>query len=207
MPQRTMLRERIVTTAAASDRRPRVEAAERILRAAVRCIVASGASALTMHDVAEEAGVSKGLIHYHFHDKETLLARVVEWMTRNLVARERAALAESTPRHAIDDLWAWLSAELERGHVRVLMELTQWRGALVNRAIHVSNLERRDASAASIEQLFSLLTLRPRVPAGLLADVVVPFIDGLAVATGIDSEFNARASFDVFWLSLLNLTE
>ena len=207
MPQRTVLGDKIVTTAAASDRRPRVEAAERILRAAVRCIVASGASALTMHEVAEEAGVSKGLIHYHFHDKETLLARVVEWMTRSLVTRERAALAESTPRHAIDDLWAWLSAELERGHVRVLMELTQWRGALVNRAIHVSNLERRDASAASIEQLFSLLTLRPRVPAGLLADVVVPFIDGLAVATGIDSDFNARASFDVFWLSLLNLTE
>jgi AcrR family transcriptional regulator len=196
-----------MTTAAASDRRPRVEAAERILRAAVRCIVSSGASALTMHEVAEEAGVSKGLIHYHVHDKETLLARVVEWMTRNLVARERSALAESTPRHAIDDLWAWLSAELERGHVRVLMELTQWRGTLVKRAIHVSNLERRDAATASIEQLFSLLTLRPRVPAGLLADVVVPFIDGLAVATGIDSDFNARASFDVFWLSLLNLTE
>jgi hypothetical protein len=132
---------------------------------------------------------------------------VVEWRTRNLGARPPAALAESTPRHAIDDLWAWLSAELERGHVRVLMELTQWRGTLVKRAIHVSNLERRDASAASIEQLFSLLTLRPRVPAGLLADVVVPFIDGLAVATGIDSDFNARASFDVFWLSLLNLTE
>src|SRR6476661_7614582 len=106
--------------------RPRADAAERILRAAIRCIVTSGAAALTMHEVAEEAGVSKGLIHYHFHDKETLLARVVEWMTRNLVARERAALAESTPRHAIDDLWAWLSAELERGHVRVLMELTQW---------------------------------------------------------------------------------
>jgi AcrR family transcriptional regulator len=199
--------EKSVTTVATSDRRPRVEAAERILRAAVRCIVASGASALTMHEVAEEAGVSKGLIHYHFHDKETLLARVVEWMTRSLVARERAALAQSTPRHAIDDLWAWLSAELERGHVRVLMELAQWRGALVRRAIQVSNLERRDAASASIEQLFALLTLRPRVPAGLLADVVVPFVDGLAVATGIDSDFNARASFDVFWLSLLNLTE
>jgi AcrR family transcriptional regulator len=184
-----------------------MEAAERILRAAVRRIVASGAAALTMHEVAEEAGVSKGLIHYHFHDKETLLARVVEWMTRNLVARERRALAESTPRHAIDDLWGWLSAELERGHVRVLLELAQWRGALVRRAIHTSNLARREASAASIEQLFTLLALRPRIPPGLLADVVVPFIDGLAVATGIDTEFNSRAAFDVFWLSLLSLTE
>lgn len=190
-----------------SERRPRVEAAERILRAAVRCVVASGAAALTMHEVAEEAGVSKGLIHYHFHDKETLLARVVEWMTRNLVARERAALAESTPRHAIDDLWGWLSGELERGHVRVLLELAQWRGPLVQRAVHASNLERREAAAASIDHLYSLLALRPRIPPGLLADVVVPFIDGLAAAVAIDPAFNARAAFDVFWLSLLSLTE
>ena len=190
-----------------SERRPRVDAAERILRAAVRRIVISGAGALTMHEVAEEAGVSKGLIHYHFHDKETLLARMVEWMARNLVAREREALVHSVPRHAIDDLWAWLSAELERGHVRVLLELAQWRGPLVERAVHAAYLARRSAAAASIDSLFALLALRPRVPAPLLADVVVPFVDGLAAATGIDPEFNARAAFDVFWLSLLSLAE
>jgi AcrR family transcriptional regulator len=169
--------------------------------------VTSGAAALTMHEVSEEAGVSKGLIHYHFHDKETLLARMVEWMTRHLVARERAALAESIPRHAIDDLWKWLEAELERGQIRVLLELAEWRGPLVQSAIRESANARRDASAASIDQLFSLLGLRPRIPAPLLADVVVAFIDGLAIAIGIDREKNARAAFDVFWLSLLSLTE
>jgi len=160
-----------------------------------------------MHEVSEEAGVSKGLIHYHFHYKETLLARMVEWMTRHLVARERAALAESIPRHAIDDLWKWLEAELERGQIRVLLELAEWRGPLVESAIRESANARRDASAASIEQLFSLLGLRPRIPAVLLADVVVAFIDGLAIAIGIDRSKNARAAFDVFWLSLLSLTE
>ena len=189
------------------ERRPRADAAERILRAAVRRIVVSSAAALTMHEVAEEAQVSKGLIHYHFHDKETLLARMVEWMTRTLVERERAALAQSTPRHAIDDLWAWLSGELERGHVRVLLELAQWRGPLVRSAVRASAAARRAAAEASVDQLFSLLALRPRIPPELLADVVLAFIDGLAVATGIDTELNARAAFDVFWLSLLGLAE
>lgn len=189
------------------EHRPRLDAAERILRAAVRCIVASGAAALTMHDVAEEAEVSKGLIHYHFHDKDTLLARVVEWMTQHLVARERAALEALTPRHAIDDLWTWLSAELERGHVRVLLELAQWHNPLVRRAIHGASLARREATASSIERLFSLLALRPRIPAPLLADVVVPFVDGLAMTMGIDPEFNPRPAFNVFWLSLLTLTD
>lgn len=189
------------------DRRSRLDAAERILRAAGRCIVTSGAAALTMHDVAEEAGVSKGLIHYHFHDKQTLLARLVEWMTRALVARERGALAESSPRQAIDDLWTWLAAELERGHIRVLLDLAEWREPLVHRAIQDASHARREAAAASIERLFALLALRPRIPPPLLADVVVPFTDGLAVAGAVDGSFHARAAFDVFWLALLSLTE
>jgi AcrR family transcriptional regulator len=160
-----------------------------------------------MHEVAEEAGVSKGLIHYHFHDKETLLARMVEWMTQNLVARERAALAASTPRGAIDDLWAWLSAELERGYLRVLVELAEWREPLVRGAVRSAATARRAAAISSIERLFTLLDLRPRVPTALLADVVVAFTDGLAVSTGLETDRDPRAAFDVFWLSVLNLAD
>lgn len=160
-----------------------------------------------MHDVADEAGVSKGLIHYHFHDKDTLLARTVEWMVHQLVTHERAVMADSVPRRAIDDLWEWLAAELERGYVRVLMELSEWRSPIVREAVRSAAAARRDAAAASVEQLFSLLGLRPRLPAPLLADVVVAFIDGLAMSTGLDDERNARAAFDVFWLALLSLAE
>jgi len=190
-----------------AERRSRPDAPDRILRATVRCIVQAGAVALTMHDVAAEAGVSKGLIHYHFHDKDTLLARTVEWISHHLVAREQAALAKSTPRQAVDDLWTWLSGELERGYVRVLIELAEWRNPLVRNAVRASAAARREAAAASLEQLFALLGLRPRLPPPLLADVVVAFVDGLAIATGLDEERNARAAFDVFWLSLLSLAE
>jgi AcrR family transcriptional regulator len=188
-------------------RRPRADASERILRATARTIVESGAVALTMHDVAEEAGVSKGLIHYHFHDKETLLARLAEWMTRNLVARERAALERSESRHAIDELWRWLDAELVRGHVRVLCELAEWRGALVRREMRASIELRREAAAATVERLFALLGLRPRIAPALMADVDVAFTDGLAVSTRLDPEGNPPADFDVFWLAMLSLAE
>ncbi|MEJ7811515.1 MAG: TetR/AcrR family transcriptional regulator [Gemmatimonadaceae bacterium] len=193
--------------AARATRRPRADASERILRATAHAIVATGAVTLTMHDVAEEAGVSKGLIHYHFHDKETLLARLVEWMTRNLVARERSALTESVPRHAIDDLWAWLDGELRRGHLRVLSELAEWRGPLVRREVIESARARRATATDTVEQLFAFLGLKPRIPAGLMADVVVAFVDGLAVSTVVVPEGNPRAAYDVFWLSLLSLAE
>ena len=67
-------------------------AAQRILTAAAEQLAVHGPARLSMQDVAEAAEVSKGLIHYHFHDKETLLARVAEWVTQDSVAREREAL-------------------------------------------------------------------------------------------------------------------
>ena len=63
-----------------------------------------------MQDVADAAGVSKGLIHYHFHDKETLLTRLIEWMTHESVDREAATLARSTPKTAVDDSGLWVEA-------------------------------------------------------------------------------------------------
>jgi len=187
--------------------RIRPTAADRILRATARTIAEHGAAALTMSDVAEEAGVSKGLIHYHFHDKETLLARVVEWMTREIIERERLALANSTARTAIDDLWAWLSGELDRGHLRVLVELTDWREALVRREVEVAVAARREATIASTTRLFELLDLRPRVPVELIADSVLAFRDGLAIAASRDGDANPRAAFDVFWLAMLGLAD
>ena len=121
----------------------RLSTPERILFAAASRVVAGGTANLSMQDVADAAGVSKGLIHYHFHDKETLLTRLIEWMTRELVDREAATLARSTPKTAVDDLWRWVAGEIERGHLRVLNELAQERGPLISDAIKLSARIRR----------------------------------------------------------------
>jgi AcrR family transcriptional regulator len=187
--------------------RARPDATERILRAAATRLAVSGASALTMQEVAEEAGVSKGLIHYHFHDKDTLLARLVLWITEALVRRESEALLASTPHGAIDDLWRWLEAELERGHVRALVELAGWRAGDVSDAAAEAMRVRRMTATASAERLFALLALRPRVPPILLGDLLVTFTDGLAsVPAGVGGT-ESRAAFDVLWLALLGLAE
>lgn len=187
--------------------RTRPDAMARILEAAAARLAVSGASALTMQEVAEAAGVSKGLIHYHFHDKDTLLARLVLWMAEGLVRREHAALAASTPLSAIDDLWRWLADELARGHVRALVELAGWRGGRVSAAAAEATRLRRAASTMSAEQLFGLLALRSRVPTSLLGALLVTFIDGLAATPAESARGNARAAFDVLWLALLGLAE
>ena len=187
--------------------RVRPDATERILKAAAARLAISGAAVMTMQEVAEEAGVSKGLIHYHFHDKDTLLARLVIWIAEGLVRREHAVLAGSTPHGAIDDLWRWLEGELTRGHVRALVELAGWRGGSVRAATVEAMRMRRAAATASAERLFALFALQPRVPAVLLGDLLVTFLDGLASAPARAGGAEVRAVFDVLWLALLGLAE
>jgi AcrR family transcriptional regulator len=189
-------------------------ATRNILEAAARQIASGGAAALALSDVAREAGISKALIHYHFRDKDTLLSRLVEHVARDLVARERAALADYIGQHnplAVDALWNWLEAELRRGHIRVLLELDSCRGTAVQQSARDAAALRRGAAKQTIERLFTILDLRPRIEASLLARVFVAFVDGLAIDTGIargeDSATAARVAFDVFWLAMLSLAE
>lgn len=190
----------------------------RILDAAARQIAAVGAAELSMSGVAREAGVSKALIHYHFRDKNHLLASVVELLSAGLLSRERECLVPYEREHnplAVDAVWEWLAAELRRGHVRVLLELDAYRGEEVRAAARNAAMRRRLSAGETVERLFRILDLRPRIESTLLGNVVVAFIDGLALDVGLATAAgesspvpdSARVAFDVFWLAMLSLAE
>lgn len=178
-----------------------------ILDAARRVIAERGAAAVSLQDVADAAAVSKALIHYHFVDRESLLARLIETTAQSLVARERAAMRTAQGVSAVDALWNWLEDELARGEIRVLLELGQDRSPRVQAAARAAAEARRRASGETAEHLFRLLGLRPRLAPDLLAGAVVAFVDGLAFDAPLTPERPARASFDVFWLAMLSLAE
>ena len=69
-----------------------LDLSERILAAAAECVSALGAAQVSMQAVADGAGVSKALIHYHFRDRDELLARLADWITVELVQGEEVAL-------------------------------------------------------------------------------------------------------------------
>jgi AcrR family transcriptional regulator len=187
----------------------------RILHATAHRVASGGAAALALSEIARDAGVSKALIHYHFADKETLLARLIDHLASGMVTRERNALRPFEHQHnplAVDALWRWLEGELERGSINVLLELDAYRGPAVQAAARSAAAARQRAAQETIEQLFAILELRPRIEASLLAAVYVAFIDGLAIRNALaSSEGHAQASprvaFDVFWLAMLSLAE
>jgi AcrR family transcriptional regulator len=58
--------------------RPRSdEKAQAILDAACRCLSEKGYAATTISEIAAEAGVSRGLLHYYFKNKEELMAKAL----------------------------------------------------------------------------------------------------------------------------------
>lgn len=182
-------------------------AAGRIVQAATDLAVARGVAHVSLQHVAEQAGVSKGLIHYHFHDRETLLARLADSLSVNAVSRQEGALRVTSIGTAVDDLWAWVDEELQRGELRVLIELGREPGELPRRAAREAADLRRRSGAAMVARLFKVLELTPRLPPELLAEVMTAFVDGLVVRAALEPDSDPRSAFDAFWLSVLSLAE
>ncbi|XAH25597.1 TetR/AcrR family transcriptional regulator [Xylophilus sp. GW821-FHT01B05] len=71
-----------------------MDARDNILEAALAVFAHSGFSGTTMRDIAQQAGVSPGLIHHHFKDKESLWNMVGERITDDFAASTGDFLAE-----------------------------------------------------------------------------------------------------------------
>lgn len=78
------------TTAQVRERGP--DTATRILVAAEECIRRYGLRRVSMGDVAEAAGLSRGSVYNHFQDRETLVDAVLERAADRFVASSEASV-------------------------------------------------------------------------------------------------------------------
>jgi AcrR family transcriptional regulator len=81
-----------------------------LLRAAYRVMARDGVHRAPLQEIAAEAGVSKGLLIYHFQTKDGLVLAALEWVLATTEARIRGRLASTTdPAEAIstvvDAVW------------------------------------------------------------------------------------------------------
>ncbi|ASN53271.1 TetR/AcrR family transcriptional regulator [Sinomonas sp. R1AF57] len=71
------------------------DARERILAACSRCIARTGVRGLRIQEVAKEAGVSTGLLYYHFGDRDGLLRAALDFVNASAAARAEDASIRS----------------------------------------------------------------------------------------------------------------
>ena len=187
-----------------SDKPP---ATRRILDAARALVARGGAAEVSIGRVADAAGVSKALVHYHFRDKDSLLQALVDDVGIGAVDRASAFVSARASDNVLDRYWEWLATELERGDIRILLALAEYDSAQVRAAAKRVSDRRRELTAEQVQAVFTQLSLTPRVPAPVIARTVLAFVDGLAVTTAPTSAREPRPSFDVLWLALLTLAE
>ncbi|MEO7042006.1 MAG: TetR/AcrR family transcriptional regulator [Gemmatimonadaceae bacterium] len=167
--------------------------------AAYEIAAESGVRAITIRDVAERAGLSPGLILFHYGSKEQLVLDVLGWVLETTTALnigpEIAAIKQPGER-----LLALLRQEMERiagepRRIRLFFEF--WSAGLWDPAIGTrmqAELDRyREAFRPMAEAVLRAdPALFPGVtPAGLAA-VVVSFIKGCAVQSLIEPELDIR---------------
>lgn len=189
-----------------SLRRERPSSDGRILESARRLVQRGGAAQVSMGDVAADAGVSKALIHYHFADKDSLLAALVERVGAAVLERARASAVATSPR-PLDAHWAWLERELHEGDIRVLVSLSDCDSVATRTASRTIANERLRLLARDVDAVFTGLGLLPRMPSALVAETVLAFADGMACRAALGAVNDPRGAFDVLWLALLTLSE
>lgn len=173
--------------------RPSVEAERRpqILSAACEVIAQIGIPALRLSDVAKEAGVSAGTVHYYFETKRDVITAAFEFNLADSLARRQELLGSETDSLAIlhnlvesylptDDrsrrAWkVWLALWAEGSRDPVLQEIndrlySQWR----------------DVVAGVIRSAQHEKLARPGDPV-VLANMLIGMLDGLAVQVILES--------------------
>ncbi|MFJ4651700.1 TetR/AcrR family transcriptional regulator [Nocardia sp. NPDC088792] len=83
---------------------------EAILRASATAIAERGVRGLRVSDIAEVAGVSPGLLYYHFKDRDGLLAAALTYINDQALTYRQAASGSGSSREQLVD---YLLAEIQ----------------------------------------------------------------------------------------------
>jgi AcrR family transcriptional regulator len=109
----------VSTRSKAGDRRATM------IRAAYKVMARDGVHRVPLQQIATEAGVSKGLLIYHFQTKDGLVLAALEWVLEATEGRIRRRLAESKdPARAISDVIdaIWVNPEANRDFFRFYLD-------------------------------------------------------------------------------------
>jgi AcrR family transcriptional regulator len=106
-------------TQAAEDRRAE------LIRVAYRVMARDGVHRVPLQQISTEAGVSKGLLIYHFQTKDGLVLAALEWVLESTETRIREQLADSEdPVTAISKMVraVWVGPDANRDFFRFYLD-------------------------------------------------------------------------------------
>jgi AcrR family transcriptional regulator len=187
------------------NRLPVAERREQLIEAALAVASRDGIDAATVRAVAAEAGVSLGVVHYCFQDKDELLRAMAHAITSANLERSLGELPpeaddpESVIEGVIDALWTGIRES--RGPQLLSYELTT--SSLRHSELNQVAIEQYRGQWAAAEQVLDLVERSAHVgwsvPRGTLARTIVAVVDGFSLAWLVDGDSEAaRAGLQGF---------
>jgi len=163
-----------------------------LTRAAYKVVSRKGYYNFTVRDIAKEAGLSTGLVHYYFKNKDDLLVSVLRVMNENLRSYLAKALEQiEDPKEKIiifmDE--AFHLVEREKEYFHVLIDF--WTQINHNERIRKANIKLYQsyrAECAKIIQEGIGKNVFNNVDVQYTATMIVAFVQGLIIQYIIDNE-------------------
>jgi AcrR family transcriptional regulator len=183
-------------------RRLEGDKAQRIIAAMRASVGARGAAASTFDQVAREAGVSRGLLHYYFGSKERLLVEVVrhDCEVRNGAMDERLARAHSIDE-IVDALVVGLNEFLEddAGGQAVIYEMLSASRHSEEIRAELAELYRqwRERLAGWLRQKERDGVVRLKADPEAVASILFALGDGFGIQVLSDPDLDRQGSFEL----------
>jgi AcrR family transcriptional regulator len=128
----------------AADERPRVRreaTREALIEATAQIMLDEGYAAATSRRVAAKAGVKSALVHYYFPSMDDLFVAVLRDKAEVNLARQREAIAEARPLHALWQLNSAHDAQLFTEFLAMANHRKAIRSEIVSYAMRFRDLE------------------------------------------------------------------
>ncbi len=166
---------------------------QQIIEAAIRVLARQGYARTSLLEIAKEAGMSKGALHYHYPTKEALIHAVLETACNVVQARTVEAWSPSEDpfealRKSLEELWATRAQRTNEALVVAdLLALSLYDESLRPKLAEFYELGARQIRDYLEEHLISL-GLEPRIPLDLLPRIVIGMLDGLVMQAFVDPD-------------------
>lgn len=171
---------------------------KQLIDAAYQVLASVGYEAASIKEIAKQAGVSPGLVHYYFANKEELLSAVVHEATDDYCARMEQ-IRQAVPHENLTDTMLAELMERVKTHAdwyRLRYELFVL--GLRNDTIRSGIQEMLQKGREGISESIMTMAKSPLSNADLMAAVALSCFDGLAMQALIDPEFDLEGAYRVF---------
>lgn len=178
------------------------ERAQHIMEAATAVMSRQGYDKTSMKDIAQEAGVAQGLIHYYFGSKEDLLVAVVRDLNEQMLSDIQAGLAANEGADPLSQTWA--SLQLVRDRFAPRSDSCRLFFDLITLSFTNEKLRQEvvalyeDLTAAAAEMFHRLAADLPTplpIPDEEFAAILVATIDGVLLRNAIEPEYGRDKLF------------